>query len=47
MVRDGKEDLPDALIAQTALKAGCDHVLTFDRKAARDAGFKLLEMGSQ
>ena len=26
---------------------GCDHVLTFDKKAARDAGLKLLEMGSQ
>ena len=46
-VTDGRGDLPDALIAQIALKAGCDHVLTFDKNAARDAGFRLLEMGSQ
>lgn len=46
-VTDGRGDLPGALIAQTALRAGCDHVLTFDKKAARDAGFRLLEIGSQ
>ena len=46
-VTDGRGDFPDALIAQIALKAGCDHVLTFEKKAARDAGFSLLEIGSQ
>ena len=35
-------DLPDALIAQSALKMGCESVLTFDQKAARTDGFELL-----
>jgi predicted nucleic-acid-binding protein len=37
-------DLPDALIAQSALKGGCERVLTFDKKAARSDGFELLAM---
>ena len=35
-------DLPDALIAQSALKMGCESVLTFDQKAARTDSFELL-----
>lgn len=35
-------DLPDALIAQSALKMGCESVLTFDQKAARSDAFELL-----
>lgn len=37
-------DLPDALIAQSALYTGCDSVLTFDQNAARGPGFELLEI---
>ncbi|QFY90669.1 type II toxin-antitoxin system VapC family toxin [Magnetovirga frankeli] len=37
-------DLPDALIAQSALLMGCDSVLTFDQKAARHLGFERLEI---
>lgn len=37
-------DLPDALIAQSALKGGCECVLTFDKKATRGDGFALLAM---
>ena len=36
-------DLPDALIAQSALHMGCDSVLTFDQKAARGPGFELMQ----
>lgn len=32
-------DLPDMLIAASAADSGCDHVLTFDRKAAKTAFF--------
>jgi len=35
-------DLPDALIAQSALQMGCEGVLTFDQKAARGPAFVLL-----
>jgi predicted nucleic-acid-binding protein len=40
---DTNLDLPDALIAQSALHLGCDNVLTFDQKAARGPGFELLQ----
>ena len=42
IVADAPLDLPDALIAQSALYQGCDSVLTFDQKAARGPGFELL-----
>jgi predicted nucleic-acid-binding protein len=32
-------DLPDMLIAASAASSGCDHILTFDRKAAKTAFF--------
>lgn len=35
-------ELPDALIAETAVRAGCDAVLTFDARAARRAGMTLV-----
>lgn len=38
-------DLPDALIAHSALAQGCDAVLTFHQKAARGEGFALLSAG--
>ena len=44
IVADALLDLPDALIAQSALNTGCDSVLTFDQKAARGSGFELLEI---
>jgi predicted nucleic acid-binding protein len=37
-------ELPDALIAQSALKGGCESVLTFDKKATRSDGFELMAM---
>ena len=35
----------DCLLARTNLAAGCDHTITFDRKAAKLTGFKLLTGG--
>jgi predicted nucleic-acid-binding protein len=40
--RNGRADFADCLISTCARAAGCDEVLTFDRKAARDAGMQLL-----
>jgi predicted nucleic-acid-binding protein len=38
----GKADFPDCLIALSARAAGCSRTVTFDRRAARDAGMELL-----
>jgi predicted nucleic-acid-binding protein len=35
-------ELPDALIAQSAVQMGCDGILTFDQKAARGPAFVVL-----
>jgi predicted nucleic-acid-binding protein len=35
----------DCLLARTNVAAGCDHTVTFDRKAAKLTGFKLLTVG--
>jgi len=35
----------DCLLARTNAAAGCDHTITFDRKAAKLQGFKLLTGG--
>jgi predicted nucleic-acid-binding protein len=40
-LRDGHGEFADALIAELGAKAGCARTLTFDRKAARLAGFAL------
>lgn len=40
--RSGSADFADCLIANSARTAGCSSTLTFDRKAARDAGMELL-----
>ena len=40
--RTGSLDLPDLLIAKSALRNGCECVVTFDRKAARNDAFELL-----
>lgn len=36
-------DFADALIADLDRRAGCQHTLTFDRRAARRAGMDLVE----
>ncbi len=43
LYRIGSADLPDCLIATSAKAAGCSRTVTFDRRAARDAGMQLLE----
>jgi len=40
--KDGKEDLSDLLIAHSAVEAGCEDVLTFDKKASGFKHFQLL-----
>jgi len=41
---EANTDLSDLLIACSAQTAGCETVLTFDKKAARNKLFKLLQM---
>jgi len=40
--RTDSSDLPDLLIAKSALRNGCECVVTFDKKAARNDAFELL-----
>src|SRR5882757_4840740 len=40
--RPGPADFPDALISELGLLAGCDYTATFDRRAARLSGMKLV-----
>lgn len=40
--RRGNADFADCLIALSAQAAGCTRTVTFDRRAARDAGMELL-----
>lgn len=40
--RNGSADFADCLIAVSAQAAGCRKTVTFDRRAARDAGMELL-----
>lgn len=40
--RNGNADFADCLISVSAQAAGCSRTVTFDRKAARDAGMELL-----
>lgn len=40
--RTGSADFSDCLIDQVNRSAGCQYTVTFDRKAARMPGFKLL-----
>jgi predicted nucleic-acid-binding protein len=42
IAKEGRASLSDALIGALGSKAGCDHTLTFDRKAARLPEFELL-----
>jgi len=40
--RAGRADFPDFLIARCASAAGCQHTLTFDRRAASIASMRLI-----
>jgi predicted nucleic-acid-binding protein len=42
LYRKGNADFADCLIASSAKAAGCIRTVTFDRKAARDAGMQLI-----
>ncbi len=42
VARDSKVDLPDLLIACSAHSAGCEKIVTFDRRAARYHLFEML-----
>jgi len=41
--QDGSADFADCLIERLANRAGCDHTVTFDGRAAKTAGMTLLE----
>lgn len=41
LFRKGRADFADCLIAASAKAAGCSRTVTFDRRAARDAGMEL------
>lgn len=43
--RKGRAEFVDCLIGRMNLFAGCSHTVTFDRKAAKLTGFKLLTGG--
>jgi predicted nucleic-acid-binding protein len=36
-------DLPDLLIAHSALRSGCESIITFDRKASKSELFELMK----
>ena len=40
-LQEGRGEFADALIGALSTKAGCSHVLTFDREALRLPGFEL------
>lgn len=40
--RDSRADFADCLIACCAASAGCEHIMTFDRGAAKHAGMSLI-----
>jgi predicted nucleic-acid-binding protein len=42
LYRAGNTDFADCLIAASAKAAGCSRTVTFDRRAARDAGMQLI-----
>lgn len=42
LYRKGRADFADCLISVSAQAAGCSRTVTFDRRAARDAGMELL-----
>ena len=42
LFQSGKADFADCMVERTAATAGCEYTWTFDRKAARDGGMRLL-----
>lgn len=42
LYRNGNADFADCLISSSAKAAGCLRTVTFDRRAARDAGMELI-----
>lgn len=38
-----KADFSDCLIERSAIKAGCEYIVTFDRAAAKTAGMRLVK----
>ena len=40
--RESKTDLSDLLIAHQAISSGCNSIITFDKKAAKDDLFEML-----
>jgi predicted nucleic-acid-binding protein len=43
LFRDGTADLGDCLIARSAIAAGCERTMTFDRGAAKACGMTLIQ----
>ena len=43
--RNGTADFADCLLMRANVTAGCTHTVTFDRKAAKLTGFRLLTSG--
>jgi len=43
LFRDGTADLADCLIARSAVAAGCERTMTFDRGAAKACGMTLIQ----
>ena len=43
LFREGKADFADCLIERSANEAGCSHIATFDRIAAKHCGMQLLD----
>ena len=43
LYRNGNVDFADCLISSCAFASGCEGILTFDHRAARDAGMELVE----
>ncbi len=43
LYRNSSADFADCLVASSAKAAGCSRTVTFDRKAAHDAGMQLVE----
>ena len=43
LFKDGKADFADCLIERFATEAGCPHVVTFDRAAAKHCHMQLIE----
>ncbi len=43
--RNSNVDFPDHLLARVNESNGCEHTVTFDKRAAKQSGFELLKTG--